>query len=111
MATAKQLEKARKKALESPKNGKHGKRWTTLAQEKVREEYENELRKEFEPIFSIHIKAAKKEKNSKERMYAIDQLVGKAKERVELGGPNEEAIKIDVGIQSTIDKIYGSSSK
>ena len=86
MATREQLLEANKKSVKSPRTGKRGKSWKTIAQEKVREEYENRLREEFGDIFEVHIKAAKNPENAKERMYAIDQFVGKAKERIDLNG-------------------------
>lgn len=72
------------KAFESPNIGKRGKGWKTIAKENMRAEYESKLAKGlFDEISDIQLKAAKKLENSTERMYVINQLIGKPLERSE----------------------------
>ena len=86
MATAEQLREANKKAVLSPKIGKHGKRKSTLLKERARLEYEKEILKEFMPIVKVQKKEAKKAKNVDERKYVINQIIGSPKERLEVQG-------------------------
>ena len=52
----------------------------TIYKENARKMYEEKLALEFEEISDISFKEAKKEPNTKERMYVTDQMIGKATE-------------------------------
>ena len=80
------LIEASKKGRLSPLIGKHGKRKATLAKEEARERYIERLVDKLDPITTVHVKAILKEKNARERMYALDQLVGKAKDTFQFEG-------------------------
>ena len=86
MATPAQLVEARKKARLSPRNGKRGKRKTTLAKEEARERYIERVVNKLDKITDVQLRAVLKEKNARERMYTLDQAVGKAKETFQFEG-------------------------
>mgnify|MGYP001609833076 CR=1 FL=1 len=109
--TRENLLKMSKLAVQSPRIGKRGKSFATLAQEQVREEYLNKLRSEFDIISDVHVTAAKKERNAKERMYAIDKLAGKAADNVQHTGADGGPIKVESTIISQIDKVYGEEQE
>lgn len=67
MATKEQLVEMRKKALKSPRNGKHGKRKKTIEQEKRRAIFDEIVSQDFPEI----IQDARPE-------YKLDQFIGKA---------------------------------
>lgn len=95
MATAEQLKEFRKKAVLSPNIGKHGKHWKTIAKENMRAEYERKLSEGvFDEISEIQLLAAKDKKNAVERMYVINQLIGKPLERSE----NKEEITLKINV-------------
>lgn len=102
--TPENLAEARKKAYLSPRIGKHGKAKKTIAKEEARKFYlEKILKGFFDKLTDVQLKAVLQPQNSKERMYVIDQVVGKPKEMLLI----EEKKTIDVNIKATIKKIYG----
>lgn len=79
MATREQLIEANKKAVKSPNHGKHGKRKSTIAKEQARAMYEFEILKNLGAITKVQLRAILKEKNWRERIEAIKQLIGEKK--------------------------------
>ena len=75
------LEAAREKARKSPRIGKRGKGKETLKQEKVREAWEQEMREHWNKVSLTQRMAALKEENAQERMFVVNQMMGKAQER------------------------------
>jgi len=87
-ATREQLIEAGKKARLSPDTGKRGKAKKTISREEARLFYELQVLKDLGEITDIQIAAAKKVQNREERMFVINQIIGKAKEThdVNIGG-------------------------
>ena len=73
---------------------KGSKTWKTIAKEKAREFYLNELAKNIAELSHIHIEAAKAPENTNERQYALNQLIGKPVEKVEV--EQTTTLKVDV---------------
>lgn len=53
---------------------------STISKENARKMYEEKLALHFEEISDIAFKEAKKDENTKERIYVTDQMIGKATE-------------------------------
>lgn len=86
--------------LASKINGRKGgrpigtKSWKTVEKEKLREHYIQTLSEHFDELTHIHLESAKDPENKDERRYALDQLLGKAKESVEVDIKGN--LKVDV---------------
>ena len=83
-----------KKAVKSPKIGKHGQWKVTLEKNQQREEYLKFIAENFHKLTAAQMKNITKPAAYKERQYVIDQFVGKAKESVEVTG--DIVLKIDI---------------
>ena len=76
--------------IASQQNGKLGgrpkgsKNWDTIAIEKAREYYLEQVAKHLPPLVSIHLEEAFQPENQKEREYIFNQIVGKPKESLEV---------------------------
>ena len=81
MATPKQLDEYREKAVLSPNTGKHGPRKSTLLKREAEERYIEKLVEEFEPILKVHLEEAKKPGNVTERLQAIKTILGTDEEK------------------------------
>lgn len=68
--------------------------WTTVEKEKAREHYQNELAKHFDRLIHIQFDEALKPYNVKERMYVIDQMMGKPKESMEV----EQVVNLKIDV-------------
>ena len=81
-------------------NGKKGGRpkgskgFKTIAIEKARKFYLQQVAKHLPPIVQAHIEAAYDPDSKEERIYALNQMIGKPKETVEM--TTEVRLKIDV---------------
>ena len=53
---------------------------STISKENARRIYEEKLAERFDKMTDVQFNAAVKEENSRERMYAIDQMIGKPTE-------------------------------
>lgn len=82
------------KAVKSPRIGKHGKSQKTIEKEKWDAYYQQEMEKKWASIVNVHLDEATKAKNFNERKLAIEQVRGKATEKIDLGG--EVTLKLDV---------------
>lgn len=86
--------------ITSANNGKLGgrpkgsKNWDTIAVEKAREYYLEQVAKHLPPLVSIHLEEAFQPENQKEREYALNQILGKPKESVEVDIKGN--LKVDV---------------
>lgn len=106
MATKEQLAKAREKAIESPNHGKRGKGRKTIALENARNEWAKEQLKGWDKLTAIQRREALKPENFAERKYVMDQMMGKAKEKLEVSEP--EVQPLPVAITEAIKKTYGN---
>ena len=104
-ATREQLIEASKKALESPNHGKRGKNKSTIALEDARTEWAREQLKHLPQLTKVQATEALKPENRQEREYVLNQLLGKAKETVEMSGKDGQPI--EVNILTSLEKIYG----
>ena len=84
MATKEQLIEANKKAVLSPDIGKRGKAKKTIAREEARMFYELQGLEKLGKITKVQMEAALKIENVTERMYVINQLIGKAVEKLDI---------------------------
>jgi len=88
--TEENLIEARKKALKSPRIGKHGKNKKTIQKELVEKEarayFITEVMKNFPEITIKEIQEAMKD--FRVRHYVIDQVIGRAQDKVEHTIPN-----------------------
>ena len=80
-ATPEQLAEARKKAIESPDNGKHGKWKSTIAKEERQKIFDEIVSQEFEKL----IADAKAE-------YKLDRFMGKVPDEIKHTGSIETTI-------------------
>jgi len=110
MATIEQLDKAREKSRQSSRTGKRGKGKKTIVLEKVREEWAREQLKDWGKLTAVQRREALKPENFAERKYVMDQMMGKAKEKVEVERSGGEPIQLDVTIRKAIGKIYGDEA-
>lgn len=85
MPTPEQLERAREKALESPRIGKRGKGKKTLDKEERRRIFNEIVSEEFEEL----IRAAKPE-------YKLDQFIGKAGDLLDITTKGESVNTSDI---------------
>lgn len=104
-ATREQLIEASKKGMKSPNVGKRGKSKTTIALEEARSIWAAKQLEHLPKLAEVQSKEALKPKNRQEREYVLNQLLGKAKETVEMGGKDGEPIPI--AITQTLERIYG----
>lgn len=89
------LEKARRVKAEMSKNGTLKQKQTKLreeAEQQARELYFNKLIPKLRKLTDIQIEEALKPYNSKERMYVINQLVGKPTELQKIS-PDKQSVK------------------
>jgi len=80
-ATPEQLAVAREKAKLSLDNGKRGKGKKTIAKERARELYEQKMLEYWDSLTEVQRQQALKAENVRERVYVIDQTIGKPIER------------------------------
>ena len=82
------------------RNGKLGgrpkgaKAWKTIKKEEWAKHYEEEMAKKWAHIVDVHLEEASKAPNREERKLAIEQVRGKATEKVDLSV--EGVLKLDV---------------
>ena len=82
--TRKNLIEANKKSLLSPNIGKHGRAKKTIAREEARLFYQLKVLKILDIITDVQINAVMDIKNKEERMFVINQIIGKADETLNL---------------------------
>ena len=81
-------------------NGKKGgrpagsKSWKTIEVEKAREFYMQEVARHLPELVATQIEAAKDPANTNERQYAVNQLIGKPRETIEVEA--DISLKIDL---------------
>ena len=73
---------------------KGAKSQATIDKEKAREIYLQRLADDLHELTDIQLEQAKKPENAQERMYALNQVVGKAIEKVEV--EQTTTLKVDV---------------
>lgn len=74
-----------------PKGSKH---WKTIKKEELDAHYEEEARKRWAQIVDVHLEEAVNPANLQERKLAIEQVRGKAREKVEHTGEMKLAIDV-----------------
>ena len=70
------------------------KNWDTIAIEKAREYYLQQVAERLPPLVRIHLDEALLAKNKDEMQYALNQLVGKPTETIQLHA--DVALRVDV---------------
>lgn len=105
IASREELIAMNKKAVLSPRIGKHGKQWKTIAKEKMREHYVEVATRKFDLLANRDIDYALRLSNWKARAGVRDQLIGKAPEKIE---PLQ--IIFDVRFFPIIQRLYGAGA-
>ena len=103
--SSKQGKELVKLAQLSPLHGKHGKRRRTIAVEDARKEWAKEQIKYLDDLMEVQRKEALDPRNSHEREYVLNQLIGKPAEHIKLSGDQDNPVVIDIGKQ--LSKAYG----
>jgi hypothetical protein len=105
-----QLEEARLKALQSPNIGKHGKRKATLLKEELRAKFIEHMGGKFGKILDALEKKVD-EGNVQAILASIEQLIGKAEEKIEHKGDFEVTFNgNEIYIHSSRDTDVGDES-
>lgn len=75
------------------------------------EHYQKGASKYFEKLTEADIRFALTQKNWKARKEVLDRLMGKAKDRLEIGGEGGGPLELDVRILTAMKKVYGNKDK